>query len=64
MGTPDNWRKSSHSGPGDGNDCVEIANSRTRVAIRDSKDPAHATLSIPTEAFTALIESLKRNPRP
>ena len=26
MATPDNWRKSSYSGPGDGNDCVEIAN--------------------------------------
>ncbi|MET7795048.1 DUF397 domain-containing protein [Micrococcus luteus] len=36
----DNWRKSSYSGPDDGNECVEIANSPTHIAIRDSKTPA------------------------
>ncbi|NNN30539.1 DUF397 domain-containing protein, partial [Streptomyces sp. S3(2020)] len=45
MTTPDAWRKSSYSGSGDGNACVEIANLPTRVAIRDSKTPTHATLS-------------------
>ncbi|MGW1158727.1 DUF397 domain-containing protein [Streptomyces sp. NPDC002513] len=54
-----NWRKSSYSGPGDGNDCVEIASSPTHVSIRDSKTPARATLSIPTGAFTTFIEALK-----
>ncbi|MDF2270111.1 DUF397 domain-containing protein [Streptomyces coacervatus] len=62
MGTPDNWRKSSYSGPGDGNSCVEIANNRTRVAIRDSKTPAGATLAFPTAAFTPFIEALKHTP--
>jgi hypothetical protein len=38
----DNWRKSSYSGADDGNDCVEIANSPTHIAIRDSKTPARA----------------------
>ncbi|PZT69444.1 hypothetical protein DN402_22420 [Streptomyces sp. SW4] len=33
------WRKSSYSGPDDGNECVEIANTRTHVAVRDSKAP-------------------------
>ncbi len=33
METPDNWRKSSYSGPGDGDSCVEIADNLTRVAI-------------------------------
>jgi hypothetical protein len=51
MTTPGNWRKSSYSGGGDGNDCVEIANSRTHVAIRDSKAPA--------DAFTTFVEALK-----
>ncbi|MGP4046711.1 DUF397 domain-containing protein [Streptomyces sp. 2A115] len=59
MDTPDNWRKSSYSGPGDGDSCVEIAGDRTRVAIRDSKDPTYATITFPTEAFTPFIDALK-----
>ncbi|WP_280886507.1 DUF397 domain-containing protein [Streptomyces sp. LBL] len=57
--TPDNWRKSSHSGPDDGNSCVEIATDLTRVAIRDSKTSAGATLTFPTRAFTTFVEALK-----
>ncbi|WP_406219381.1 DUF397 domain-containing protein [Streptomyces canus] len=59
MDTPDNWRKSSYSGPGDGDSCVEIANSPTHIAIRDSKTPAGANLTFPTGAFTAFLEALK-----
>ncbi|MEU2737567.1 DUF397 domain-containing protein [Streptomyces sp. NPDC007095] len=55
----DNWRKSSYSGPDDGNECVEIANSPTHIAIRDSKTPARATLTFPAGAFTPFIEALK-----
>ena len=55
----DNWRKSSYSGPDDGNECVEIANSTTHIAIRDSKAPARATLTFPAGAFTPFVESLK-----
>ncbi|MER7690696.1 DUF397 domain-containing protein [Streptomyces sp. NPDC097610] len=58
MGIPDNWRKSSFSDGGDGNDCVEIATSYTQVAVRDSKAPARATLAFPTGAFTAFIDAL------
>ncbi|MFD7438099.1 DUF397 domain-containing protein [Streptomyces sp. NPDC059861] len=58
MTTPDNWRKSSYSGEGDGNACVEIANSPTQVAIRDSKSPT-ATLTVPTEAFSTFVKALK-----
>ncbi|MFE9169427.1 DUF397 domain-containing protein [Streptomyces kebangsaanensis] len=61
MTTPDNWRKSSYSGSGDGNACVEIANSPTHTAIRDSKAPARATLTFPAGAFTAFIEALKND---
>lgn len=42
-----NWRKSSYSGPGDGNECVEIATSDSHTAVRDSKAPARATLVFP-----------------
>lgn len=59
VATPDNWRKSSYSGAGDGNSCVEIANSPTHIAIRDSKTPARATLTFPAGAFAPFVEALK-----
>lgn len=59
MTTPVNWQKSSFSGSGDGNACVEIANLHTRVAIRDSKDPTQGTVSFPPGAFSAFIKALK-----
>ncbi|MGW2297135.1 DUF397 domain-containing protein [Streptomyces violaceorubidus] len=55
MSTTDNWRKSSHSGPGDGNECVEIATSTTHVAVRDSKAPARAALTFPRAAFARFL---------
>ncbi|MGW0830873.1 DUF397 domain-containing protein [Streptomyces prunicolor] len=59
MTPPAAWRRSSYSGPGDGNECVEIANSRTHVAIRDSKAPADRILTVPTGAFTTFVGTLK-----
>ncbi|WP_371661924.1 DUF397 domain-containing protein [Streptomyces sp. NBC_00280] len=59
MTTPDNWRKSSYSGSGDGNACLEIADSRTLIAVRDSKTPARATLTFPPGAFASFVESVK-----
>ncbi|MGW5636816.1 DUF397 domain-containing protein [Streptomyces sp. NPDC003832] len=59
MLTRDTWTKSSYSGGGQGDACVEIAHLHPRVAVRDSKDPSRAPLSFPTEAFTALVGSLK-----
>ncbi|MFF4762688.1 DUF397 domain-containing protein [Streptomyces sp. NPDC001292] len=64
MTTPVNWRKSSYSGGGEGNNCVEIANSPTHTAIRDSKAPTRATLSFPTGAFTAFLKALKSTDTP
>ncbi|MFF8590638.1 DUF397 domain-containing protein [Streptomyces sp. NPDC015220] len=62
MTTPITWRKSSYSGGGEGNDCVEIADGPTCIAIRDSKTPARATLAFPAEAFTTFVDSLKASP--
>lgn len=59
MTIPDNWQKSSYSGGADGNNCVEIAPRPTRVAIRDSKAPADATLTFCLGTFTAFVEVLK-----
>jgi hypothetical protein len=59
---PDNWRKSSHSGPDDGNNCVEVATRATHVAVRDSKAPIRATLAFPAAAFALFVGSLKKAP--
>lgn len=53
------WRKSSYSGPDDGNECVEIATLPSHIAVRDSKAPARATLTFPTTAFTPFLDALK-----
>ncbi|WP_141206524.1 DUF397 domain-containing protein [Streptomyces griseorubiginosus] len=58
----ENWRKSSCSGPDDGNNCVEISASPTHVSVRDSTTPARATLTLPTPAFTTFLDALKRTP--
>ncbi|MBZ6104803.1 DUF397 domain-containing protein [Streptomyces olivaceus] len=64
MTTFDNWRKSSYSGEGDGNSCVEVAISSSRVGLRDSKTPERASLAFPPEAFEAFVGAIKRVRRP
>jgi hypothetical protein len=59
MITPGTWQKSSFSGGGEGNACVEIAVLPTRIAVRDSKTPAWATLTFPTGAFAAFLDGVK-----
>lgn len=53
------WRKSSYSGGGDGNTCVEVAHLDTHISVRDSKAPARATLTFPAAAFAPFVEALK-----
>jgi hypothetical protein len=48
------WRKSSRSGSGDNDACVEVAFSGPRVAIRDSKNPT-TRFTVPANAFSALL---------
>jgi hypothetical protein len=59
MIAPTQWKKSSFSGGGEGNDCVEIAELHSHIAIGDSKAPARAFLTFPTGAFAPFIEALK-----
>ncbi|MBK3524256.1 MULTISPECIES: DUF397 domain-containing protein [Streptomyces] len=59
MTTSPLWKKSSFSGGGEGNDCVEVAHSHPHISIRDSKAPTRATLTFPATAFVRFIESLK-----
>ncbi|MGC3001183.1 DUF397 domain-containing protein [Streptomyces sp. G35A] len=56
---PDRWRKSSYSGSGDGNACVEVATRHPRIAIRDSKHPSRTPLSVSAPAFAVFVGALK-----
>ncbi|MFG2784886.1 DUF397 domain-containing protein [Streptomyces prunicolor] len=60
MITPGIWKKSSFSGGGQGDACVEVAHRHPHIAIRDSKVPARATLTFPARAFTAFIDGLSK----
>lgn len=59
MTTPDTWRKSSYSGGGQGDACIEIAQRSAHIAVRDSKGPAYGTLTFPVAAFAPFVESVK-----
>ncbi|MER6529212.1 DUF397 domain-containing protein [Streptomyces sp. NPDC001508] len=63
MNTPTSWKRSSHSGGGEGNDCVEVADLDTHLAVRDSKTPARAVVTFSAFAFAAFVEGLKGRPR-
>jgi hypothetical protein len=56
---PDSWRKSSYSGSGDGNACVEVALRHPRIAVRDSKDPSRTPLTVSVPAFSVFVGALK-----
>ncbi|MQY32329.1 hypothetical protein SRB17_02770 [Streptomyces sp. RB17] len=60
MSTRSPWRKSSYSGGGEGNACVEVADLHTHIAIRDSKAPAGAALTFPATAFAPFLDALKK----
>lgn len=47
------WRKSSRSGNGGEDNCVEVAWLPATTAVRDSKNPAADHLQFPTSAWTA-----------
>ncbi|REK89888.1 DUF397 domain-containing protein [Streptomyces inhibens] len=52
------WFKSSYSG-GEGNACVEVANLRAQVAVRDSKAPQGPALAFPAATFAAFIDEVR-----
>jgi hypothetical protein len=45
------WRKSSRSGGGSGNSCVEVAFVSQVVGVRDSKNSAGRRLEFPESAW-------------
>ncbi|MDH6625233.1 hypothetical protein M2271_003037 [Streptomyces sp. LBL] len=55
------WQKSSFSGPGDGNECVELAHGEASLLLRESDDPARI-LSVTPTTFAALLDHLRDAP--
>ncbi|MFF3410199.1 DUF397 domain-containing protein [Streptomyces sp. NPDC002742] len=47
MSTPDNWQKSSYSGPGDGDSCVELASTPATLHLRESDAPGTVLTTTP-----------------
>ncbi|MGW2600701.1 DUF397 domain-containing protein [Streptomyces klenkii] len=52
------WQKSTFSGNGDGNDCVEVAAAGGAIALRESDAPSVVVRTTPP-ALGSLIRALK-----
>jgi hypothetical protein len=53
------WRKSSRSGDGNNDNCVELAAAADAVAVRDSKNPAGPVLTWPTSTWRGFLDQLR-----
>nr|WP_237551488.1 DUF397 domain-containing protein [Streptomyces sp. SID8367] len=53
------WRKSSYSGDS-GGQCIECAHLGAHIALRDSKNPAGGTFTVPPKAFSAFVAAASR----
>ncbi|MDU0288679.1 DUF397 domain-containing protein [Saccharothrix longispora] len=49
------WRKSSRSGSGGNDNCVEVAFPSPQVAVRDSKNPPGPRLAFPAPAWRRFV---------
>ncbi|MET8855410.1 DUF397 domain-containing protein [Streptomyces sp. NPDC004579] len=58
MTTPDNWQKSSFSGSGDGNNCLELATTPGITHLRESDTP-NTRLSTAPGALANLLHHIK-----
>jgi hypothetical protein len=58
MTPPANWQKSSFSGGGDGNNCVELTTTPTAFHLRESETPATLLTTTPT-ALAALLDGIR-----
>ncbi|WP_030376851.1 MULTISPECIES: DUF397 domain-containing protein [unclassified Streptomyces] len=55
------WQKSSFSGPGDGNECVEVAHADASLLLRESDEPRRV-LVVGAGALGGLVRYLRREP--
>ncbi|MFI1029483.1 DUF397 domain-containing protein [Streptomyces sp. NPDC020951] len=58
MTTPENWQKSSFSGFGDGDECLELASTPAALHLRESDHPA-AVLTAPPALLAHLLHSIR-----
>ncbi|WP_189325957.1 DUF397 domain-containing protein [Streptomyces flaveus] len=58
MTTPDTWQKSSFSGGGEGNACVELAATPTTIHLRESDTPTTQLTTAPTP-LAHLLHSIR-----
>ncbi|MFI0407681.1 DUF397 domain-containing protein [Actinomadura sp. 3N508] len=54
------WRKSSYTGSGNDDVCVEVADLGGRIGIRDSKDPGGPRLGLSQRDFGGLLTRIRR----
>ncbi|MFJ6832569.1 DUF397 domain-containing protein [Streptomyces sp. NPDC091209] len=54
------WQKSSFSGPGDGNECVELACVEGTLLLREGDDPDRM-LSVSRQGLATLLARLRVN---
>lgn len=63
MSAPGNWQKSSFSGSGDGNACLELAFTPTALHLRESDTPATVLTTTPT-ALAHLLAGIRTHTVP
>ncbi|MFJ9962461.1 DUF397 domain-containing protein [Streptomyces avermitilis] len=63
MTGPDNWQKSSFSGSGDGNACLELASTPTTLHLRESDTPTTVLTTTPT-ALAHLLAGIRAHAVP
>ncbi|MGO4422728.1 DUF397 domain-containing protein [Streptomyces sp. NPDC000941] len=49
-----NWQKSSYSGQGEGDACVEVASMGDDIALRESDDPDRVVITTPAKLGSLL----------
>ncbi|QFG24084.1 DUF397 domain-containing protein [Actinomadura sp. WMMB 499] len=54
------WRKSSHTGGANDEQCVELGRLVQGIGVRDSKAPDAGHLGLTSAAFAALLDEIKR----
>jgi hypothetical protein len=52
------WQKSSFSGPGDGNECVELARNEKTLLLRESDAPTRI-LPVTPDGLAALLKQIR-----
>lgn len=57
------WQKSSFSGGGDGNECVELALNHGVLLLRESDDPTRI-LAVASTTLATLLHHLHAHPTP